>query len=158
MCGNISKAFGFIAVSVFFVAGCSKNTTEKTKSDYLVSSKWKYSSAGIDLDGNGTADQAVPSSLVETCLTDNTITFKSDKTGSIDEGPTKCDASTAQVSPFTWSLNADGTQLNLSTPILTGFGNDAKVVELSETKFILSKTLTVSGIPIPVPVVVTLVH
>jgi len=160
MKGKISKIYNlFIAGSVLLLAGCSKNSTPaKTKSDYLATSVWKYSAAGIDLDGNGTIDQAAPAGLVQACLTDNTITFKSDKTGTIDEGPTKCDPATAQVSPFTWALSNNDTQLTLSTPILTGFGNDAKVIELSDTKFVLTKTLTISGVPIPVPVVVILVH
>lgn len=149
-----------IAVFALSIAGCSKSggNSEKTKSDYIAASAWKFSSAGIDLDGNGTIDQPAPATLVQTCLTDNTITFKADKTGSIDEGATKCEASSPQVSPFTWALSNNDKQLTLSTPILAGFGSDAKIVELTATKFVLSRTISNPGIPIPVPVVVILVH
>src|ERR1700712_3410735 len=93
-----------IICSIIVIAGCSKKSSTpaaKTKADFLVTSTWKYSTAGIDNDGNGTIDVSLPAGTIETCVTDNTITFKSDKTGIIDEGATKCDASTAQTSPFT---------------------------------------------------------
>lgn len=140
------------------IAGCSKSggNSEKSKSEYIATSTWKYSAAGIDIDGNGTIDQAAPSTLAQACLTDNSITFKADKTGSIDEGGTKCDPGTPQVSPFTWALSDNDTQITLSTPILAGFGSDAKIVELTATKFVLSRTISYSGLP--VPVVVILVH
>ena len=142
------KLFNFIiAASLLFVAACSKSSS-KTKAEYLVTSAWKYSAAGLDLDGNGSIDVIAPVSLVEACLTDNTITFKSDKTGSIDEGPSKCDASDAQVTPFTWELKElsnNETQLVLSTSIVVGIGNDAKILELTDSKFVLTKTLTVAG-------------
>jgi hypothetical protein len=150
-----------IAGSILFASGCSKNsssTAVKTKSDILVSSTWKFSTAGVDQDNNGTIDVPLPAGTIESCITDNTITFKSDKTGVIDEGATKCDATAPQTSAFTWALSNNDTQLTVSTPILSVFGNDAKVIELSDTKFVLSKTVTVSGIPIPLPVIVVLVH
>ncbi len=157
---KISKNFILIlAGSLLLIAGCSKSgsTTPptKTKSDYIASSSWKYSQAGIDGDGNGTIDQPAPSSLVMPCLTDNTITFKSDKSGSIDEGASKCDAATPQVAPFTWALNSSDT-LTLSTPLLTGFGNSAKVREVTDSRLVLSNTISYSGFP--VPIVVILVH
>ncbi|MEO6000072.1 MAG: lipocalin family protein [Chitinophagaceae bacterium] len=152
------KLFNFIIIAtLLFVAGCSKSSS-KTRAEYLASSSWKYSAAGIDQDGNGTIDIAAPSSLVEACLTDNTITFKADKTGNIDEGSSKCDASDPQIVPFTWELSNNDTQLTLSTSIVVGIGNDAKVVEITDSRLVLSKTLTVAGFPVPVPVVVVLVH
>lgn len=157
---KISKKFYLIiAGSILLIASCSKSgstpTTTKTKSDYIASSTWKYSQAGIDADGNGTIDQPAPSSLVMPCLTDNTLTFKSDKSGSIDEGASKCDASTPQVAPFTWTLTSSDT-LTLSTPLLTGFGNSAKVREVTDSRLVLSNTVSYSGFP--VPIVVILVH
>ena len=146
-----------IAGSFLMIAGCSKSSssTAKTKADIIATTTWKYSEAGIDADGNGTIDQPAPASLVMACLTDNTITFKADKSGSIDEGATKCDATVPQVSPFTWTLSATDT-LTLSTPILVGFGNTARVREVTDTKFVLSNTINYTGFPIPI--VVVLVH
>ena len=159
MAGKLSTLCNLIIVTcALSFAGCSKSggSSEKSKPELIAASTWKFSSAGIDLDGNGTIDQQAPATLAQPCLTDNSITFKADKTGSIDEGATKCDASTPQVSPFTWALSDNDTQLTLSTPILAGFGSDAKIVELTATKFVLSRTISYSGLPIPV--VVILVH
>ncbi len=151
---KISKMFYLIiAGSVILFAACSKSSaTAKVKADYIAASTWKYSESGIDADGNGTIDQPAPSTLVMPCLTDNTITFKSDKSGNIDEGATKCDASNPQVSPFTWTLNSSDT-IKLSTPILTGLGNSARVREATDTRLVLSNTINYSGFPIPFVVI-----
>jgi hypothetical protein len=156
---KMSKTFAFLFIGTLFMAGCSKNSTPaKTKTDIITTSAWKYSTAGVDTDNNGTIEVTLPAGTVPACVTDNTITFRSDKSGTIDEGASKCEASAPQNSPFKWELTSNDTQLTLSTPIVTGFGNDAKVVELSETKFVLSKTMAVAGFPVPVPIVIVLVH
>jgi hypothetical protein len=143
-----------------FAAACSKSSKDNviTKTDLITTSKWKFSEAGLDNDGNGKIDVQVPASAIEACVLDNTLTFKSDKSGIVDEGATKCATTDPQTSPFTWSLNADETMINFSTAVFAGIGGDAKLLELTATNLTLSKTVTLSGIPIPVPVILKLVH
>ena len=148
------------AVAVFSI-GCSKTSDKDdapTKTALITASTWKYSEAGADNDGNGTIDIAFPASVLDACATDNTITFKSDKTGTIDEGARKCNTTDPQSSPFTWSLNAEETQINFSTAVFAGIGGDAKIIELTATNLTLAKTLTIPNFPFPVPVVLKMVH
>jgi hypothetical protein len=145
---------------IFFSAACSKSSKDSapTKAELISTSTWKFKEAGLDNDGNGQIDVQVPASAIDACLLDNTLTFKADKTGTIDEGPKKCNTTDPQTSPFTWSLNADETQINFSTAVFAGIGGDAKLLELSATNLTLSKTLTLTGFPFPVPVILKLVH
>jgi hypothetical protein len=139
-------------------AACSKSSTKKTKADQISSATWKFSQAGVDFDNNGTIDVAAPVTLLQPCITDNIITFKSDKTGIVDEGATKCATTDPQTSNFTWSLSSDETIITFSAAIIAGVGGDAKIIDLTDTNFRLSKTIDVAGYPAPVPVIVVLVH
>ena|SRR4028118_2422401 len=148
------------AVAVFSI-GCSKSSKEEsapTKTALITTSTWKFSEAGLDNDGNGKIDVPAPASALDACIIDNTLTFKSDKSGTIDEGAKKCNTTDPQTSPFTWSLNADETQINFSTPVFAGIGGDAKLIELTATNLTVSKTVTLPNVPFPVPLVVKLVH
>lgn len=144
--------------SSVIISACSKKTDEITKAVLLTTSTWKYSEAGIDADADGKIDQTLPTGTVTTCQTDFILTFKSDKTGTLDEGPTKCLASDPQSTPFTWDLNSANTEINFSANIIAGFGGATKIVELSATKMILNKSVSVPGIPIPIPITIVLVH
>jgi hypothetical protein len=121
----------------------SSNTTPKTKTELITSSSWKYNDAKIDNDNNGTGDQAIPAGVIESCQTDNTITFTSNGSGNIDEGPTKCDASDPQSLPFTWSFTSNETMINFSSPLFAGFGGDFKVISLTEKELIISQQVSV---------------
>ncbi len=148
-----------LMISSFVLIGsCSKKTEEVAKSVLLTTSTWKFSEAGIDTEGDGKIDQALPTGTLTTCQTDFILTFKSDKTGTLDEGPTKCIASDPQTTPFTWELNSDNTQITFSANILAGFGGATKIVELSATKLILNKSVTIPGVPFPIPATIILVH
>jgi hypothetical protein len=137
---------------------CSKSGSKKSKTELISSASWKFSQAGLDNNGDGTIDVAAPAGFVEACVTDNVVTFKSDKSGIVDEGATKCSSSDPQTSPFTWTLSSDESQITFSGALVAGIGGDAKIIEVSESRFVLSKALTISGFPLPVPVVVILVH
>ena len=94
-------------------------------------------------------------------MTDNTGTFNSDGTGTTDEGPTKCDPSIPQTAAFTWQFKNNETEMQVYGSGLFGLGGQFKILELSETKFRLSKdtTLTFPGVPsIPVSLLVQLKH
>lgn len=155
---NFLPKIYILFLSFLCLTACSKSGSKKSKTELISSTTWKFSQAGLDNNGDGTIDVAAPSSLVEACLTDNIVTFKSDKTGVVDEGATKCASTDPQTSAFTWVLSADESTITFSGALVAGIGGDAKIIEVSDSRFVLSKSLTVTGFPIPLPVIVVLVH
>jgi hypothetical protein len=156
-----SAVYNLLAMILLVSAwGCNKNDGNKTptKASLITASTWKYSSAGIDVDGNGTSDLPLPADSVKACDTNNTLTFKSDGTGIVDEGPTKCNPANPQTIPFSWSLKNNDADLNFSTAIFAGISGDAKILELTSTKLTLSKQITVPGTIFPITIVLFLVH
>jgi hypothetical protein len=149
--------FAFL-FSLLVLGGCQKDdssgSTPKTKTELITSSSWKYNDAKIDADNNGTGDQPIPAGFVEACQLDNTITFTSNGSGSIDEGPTKCDAADPQSLPFTWSFTSNETIINFSSAVFAGIGGDFKIVSLTETELIISQQVSVLPPPLPAVTVI----
>ena len=142
-----------------FSSSCSKKSEPTaSKATLITTSTWKYSDAGIDQDVNGVIDSPFPAGSLQACQTDFIITFKSDKTGIMDEGAAKCVATDPQTTPFTWDFANNETELTISANILVGLGGKTKIIELSPTKMILGTTVTVPGLPISIPATVILVH
>lgn len=127
----------------------SSNSSPKTKMELITLSAWKYNDAKIDTDNNGTGDQAIPAGVLEPCQTDNAITFTSNLSGTIDEGPTKCDAGDPQSVPFTWSFTNNETMINFSSPLFVGFGGDFKIISLTETELVISQQVSILPPPLP---------
>src|SRR4028118_1098891 len=112
----MTNAFTKISLALFSIlvlsVSCKKNSVEKvTKTVLITATSWKFESAGIDINGDGTVDSPLPSGILETCATDNVITFKSDKTGVVDEGPTKCSTTDPQMLPFNWEFTNDESEI-----------------------------------------------
>jgi len=132
-------------------ASCSKshsienpNNTNTTTS-LVTQTSWRYDTSGIDLNKDGTVDVG-GDSLIATCEKDDIYTFKSDSTGTIDEGTVKCNASDPQTIPFKWSINSTQTVLTASAPPL--LNGSINIFSLTSAKFILYKDTTVSGISV----------
>jgi hypothetical protein len=123
------------------LSACNKDddNKEKTNTEKITLSAWKYDKAEIDSDKNGTPDAPVPSGVVEACEVDNTITFKTDNTGVVDEGATKCETSDPQSSSFTWTFKNNETIINFPTAIITNVDGDVIVKSITETSMVLSK-------------------
>ena len=152
------KPYYFLMLLGFAVtaSNCKKDkTTPKTKTELVSSSSWKYESAGIDADNNGTGETPMPPGILLNCQTDNVLVFMPNGTGTVDEGSTKCNAGDPQIIPFTWSFTNSETVINFSAVVFAGVGGDFKIITLTETQLVLSKQLTV---PIPITVVVTFKH
>lgn len=152
-----------ILFSLVTLGSCQKDDdatpSPKTKTELITSSAWKYNDAKIDTDNNGVGDQAIPANFIEACQTDNTITFSSNGSGNIDEGPTKCDAADPQSLPFTWSFASNETMINFSSALFAGIGGDFKVVSLTETELIISQSVSILPPPLPaVSVIATFKH
>ncbi|MBE7172975.1 MAG: hypothetical protein INR73_20530 [Williamsia sp.] len=137
---------------------CKKSNNDSNKSKLLVSGAWKFKEGGLDLDNNGTGETPFPTGTLQTCDIDNTVTFKTDTSGVVDEGATKCDATYPQTTPFKYTYNASSNILNFSTVIFAGLSGDVKVLDISSTQLKISKAVPITGLPTSVTVVVTLVH
>src|SRR5688500_4121499 len=119
---------------------CSKDDNDDNNSGnasaLITASSWKYSDSGLDMNSDGIKEASLPPGFtLSACETDNTITFKSDNTGWIDEGPTKCNATNPQTVPFTWTLKNNNTEISFSTALFAGINGDLKIIELNANKF-----------------------
>jgi len=146
---------GLISLSIFFVVNsCSKKSssaTAQTKTQLITASPWKYDTAGIDVDGNGTIDAALPSGTIPSCITDNTLTFNTDSTGIENEGATKCDSASAQTSTFTWSFNSTQSAIVLPDSVF-GLSGTINITSLTATQLHLEQAVSDSGITVNIAV------
>lgn len=145
-------ALGLLSVSLAFVS-CSKDDDDdspapKTKTQLITQSTWRFSAATV-----GGADV---SAFLQACQKDNILTFASNGTGIVDEGPLKCNAGDPQTNPFTWNFLNNETQLFISATLFSGGSSTFNIVTLSETQLVVSQNITVGGSP--QNAVVTFVH
>ena len=133
-------AFVVVSISLLFAA-CSKsdsNNATKTKTQLITQASWKFSTATV----NGTD----VSSLINSCQKDNVLTFSATGgTGTLDEGPTKCNGSDPQTQNFTWSFTNNEGTLHVSTVFFTGGSSDFTIVSLTDTQLVLSQIINISG-------------
>ena len=153
----------FILLSAVIFTGCEKDNddddnTQKTKTELISASVWKFDNAQIDADDNGTGDINLPAGYLQACQTDNTLTFNANGSGLIDEGPTTCNTGDPQSAPFTWTFTSNETVINFTAPIFAGVGGEFKLISLTETELKLSKTLPILGSPAPVTVIASFKH
>lgn len=142
------KKYVFALLSIgFIIFGCKKdddNNSGDEKMKLITSATWKYDTIGIDGDKNGTIDQALPPGFIDNCDKDNTITFKSDSTGTLNEGATKCNSSDPQTTSFKWWFKENATVLYTPDQIFgtSYFSGDVKIGDLSSTRLRLIKDVT----------------
>lgn len=131
------------AFLILAFTGCGKDDPDpvppKTKTELITSGTWRFSSATV-----GGTDV---SSSLQACQKDNTITFATGGSGTLDEGATKCNAGDPQTSPYTWSFQSGETQLFISATLFTGGSSTFTLVSLSETQLVLSQAIVVLGSP-----------
>jgi Lipocalin-like domain len=135
---------------LFLLPACQKDDnnnppTPKTKTQLISQSSWKFSTA--------TVSGANASGYLQACQKDNIYTFVAAGTGTIDEGPSKCNSGDAQTNPFTWNFASSENMLHISTVLFTGGSNDFTLVSLTETELIASQNYPPYG-----TIVVTFVH
>lgn len=131
----------FTFLSLFILSSCEKDEDPviKTKTELITSFTWKFGTATV---GGTDVSASLP-----TCQKDNIMTFTTAGTGTVDEGPTKCNAGDPQTNPFTWSFATNETVLNISTILFTGGSNTFNIIALNESQLVLSQTITVGGTP-----------
>ncbi len=125
-------------------SGCKKDETPAapTTIDLMVKAPWKFSKAlsgGIDVSG-----------LVTACIKDNLLQFNAAtpaNTGTVDEGPTKCNAADPQISNFTWALDPAFNLVTITgnAAILPGAANTFTLVRVTDTELVISQNVTLFG-------------
>ena len=133
-----------IGLVVFSCKKSSSGGSSNNNTQLLVSAAWKFDTATIDADKNGTPDTQVPPGYILPCYRDNTITFKADSTGTLDEGATKCNAGDPQTSSFKWYFKNNGDSLYSPNPIFGGLSGAVKVSVLTATKLEVIKDYPVA--------------
>ena len=140
-----------VAKSADGCTGTKSFTVAATKTYYITQSTWKFSGATV-----GGVDA---SAFVQACQKDNILTFANiggNKTGTLDEGATKCNAGDPQTTPFTWAFQAGETQLFISATLFTGGNSTFTLVSLTATQLVISQVITLGGTP--QNAVVTFIH
>ena len=138
-----------ICSSIFLIINsCSKkssSSTTQTKMQLITASAWKYDTAGIDLNGDGLIDEALPGGVIPSCIVDNTLTFNTDSTGVENEGAIKCDTASPQTSNFTWAFNSSQTSIVLPDSLFGTFTGTITITSLTATQLHLEQAVTDSG-------------
>lgn len=134
-------SLGLLSLSLVFVS-CSKddddnNPAPKTKTQLITQNYWKFSTATV-----GGFDVSI---ALQACQKDNFISFYPNGTGTLDEGPAKCNALDPQSNPFNWNFQNGETQLFISATLFTGGNTLFNLVTLSETQLVVSQNITVGG-------------
>jgi hypothetical protein len=117
------------------------------KMQLITSATWKYDTVALDTDKDGKPDQPIPAFVgaVQPCDKDNTITFKSDSTGVLNAGATKCNANDPQTTSFRWWFKDNENTLYSPDPLFgSTFTGSFKIGELTSTRLRVLKDTTVS--------------
>lgn len=117
----MKKSTLILLVTLFILNACKEetetpdktdDTTAKTKTELISAAPWKYIfgtvSPGLLINGNVVTDI---SAGVPECILDDIEIFYDDGTGSLDEGPTKCNPLDPQSEDFMWFFNSEETTL-----------------------------------------------
>ncbi|KAB2914907.1 MAG: DUF5004 domain-containing protein [Bacteroidetes bacterium] len=135
--------------SLLCFTACKKDeetsTPQKTKSELLSAKPWKMTALTVNpaINAGGTMITDIYAQM-QACDKDDVYSFKSDKTYTQEEGATKCDPNDPQVSEAgTWTFSSDEKQIVQTS---SGSTESSTLVELTETKLVISNTETDGGI------------
>ena len=137
-----------LCFTALLFTNCDKNDNPPpSNTDYITKSSWKFSSAKA---GGADVTAQVPA-----CFKDNTMLFVANGTGTINENTTIF--SPPSPSSFTWVFQNNGTEINLSTPIVSGGSGVFTIVLLNDVSLVVSQTMTIAPYP-PTTVELTFIH
>lgn len=156
------KKYVFALLSIgLIIFSCNKDDDDdddQSKMKLITSATWKYDTAAIDYDKDGKAETKIPAGTISTCDLDNTITFKTDSTGTLDEGATRCSTSDPQSTTIKWWFKDNESVLYSPDPIFGGLSGDAKILVLTSTKLQVIKEISITGLSTTVNIVIDLKH
>jgi hypothetical protein len=109
MASDILPKVVFLLLPVcLLTASCGKNSSSGRDIELLTQTPWKYEKAGFDSDEDGVFDALDP--RIAGCEKDDTVVFKADGSGLLNEGPIKCSQTEPGSLPFMWAFqNNDST-------------------------------------------------
>lgn len=121
------------------LSSCSKsaatNTSQnKSKTVLFTQAAWKVQTVALDANKDGIADGDA-TSLIAGCKLDNTYSFKTDGTGTMDEAALKCNAADPQTLPLSWTFKNNETVLSGSFSFTSG---DATIVTLDDNTLVVT--------------------
>lgn len=146
-----------LGIALVSIVACSKKSSGTSRTELVTKATWRYENSGLDVNKDGFIDTSLPPGYVENCDKDNTLTFKSDGTGIMDEGASKCDPGNPQSSPFTWTFKNGETVINFPSVVLSGISGDVTILKLTDTELDISKEVNI-GSPTTVNVIVEFKH
>lgn len=123
--------------------------------ELITSSSWKFDNAYFDQNQDDDPDIPLPPGTFEDCDIDNVVTLKTDGTGIVDEGATKCDDGDPQTYNITWEFKDGEKTINIPGAGIGALTGDAEILELTSNKLRLSKAITD---PLPGNVIIDLKH
>lgn len=144
-----------VGCTLLTIISCKKDKDDDkpvTAVDLITSATWKIDTMGLDTNGDGTIDAAIPGGALTPCQLDNTLTFSSDSTGIFSEGATKCDDGDPDTTPLEWYLKENDKIIYLSG-LQSQLNGNVNILTLTSESFIVSKANTP---PIPGALIVAL--
>lgn len=124
-------------VLVAFSCKKSNDTPAQSKTELLTQSAWKINDYGIDANNNGTLE--ANESAIQDCEKDNTFSFKTDGTGTLDEGQNICSGEN-QTTSYNWSFKSNETILSSDNGPSAG---DAIIQTLDANNMVLTMDVTI---------------
>jgi hypothetical protein len=92
----------FVLPASLLLSSCHPNASFGHDVDLLTRTPWKYEKAGFDSNKDGVFDALDP--RIAGCENDNTIVFRPDGTGLLEEGLIKCKPADPDSLPFMWAF------------------------------------------------------
>ena len=119
--------------------GACKKSSSKSKTEYLTQAGWKINAVGIDANMNGTIDNG--ESQMEDCQSDNTYTFRTNGTGTADEGTNVCGGE-PQTADFAWSFKSSESVITADNDTFNG---DFNISSLNDGEFKAYQDIDLGG-------------
>jgi Lipocalin-like domain len=130
-----------LAIIILFTAAasCKKSNADttaapKSKTILLTQASWKIQSVSQDTNKDNVGDLDV-TTAIKACQLDNTYTFKTDNTGSMDEAAAKCTSTDPQTTTFTWVFKNTETILSGTFSFTNG---DATIISMNDTNLVVA--------------------
>ncbi len=128
--------FSFLSICA---ASCTKNVVDapvqpKSKTVLLTQTSWKVQSVALDQNKDG-IPEGDATGFIQPCKLDNTYSFKTDGTGTMDEATAKCNDTDPQTQSFSWLFKSTETVLSGTFSFTK---SDATIVSMNDTKLVIS--------------------
>ena len=128
-----------LATGILLFAACKKTEKDpdptppatKSKHELISDGKWQYSALSFILKVNGKDTTMDAWSVLEDCRKDDFSTYSTNGTGTIDEGPTKCDPADPQTKSLTWEFQDNETYVKVTD---NNGPTRMKIIELTATQ------------------------